>query len=67
MEWYLKVTIYLITTAVSLLVVYQVDFNKFMRVNKAAFATLVWLLISLALGYLIGSLFVELGEQLRKV
>lgn len=67
MDWYLKLLIYLFSTGLSFIVIYQIDFNKFMRIGKAQFATLVWVLISLALGYLVGSLFVEIGEQLQSI
>lgn len=67
MAWYIQFTIYIVSTALSLITIYQIDFNRFMRVGRSQFAILVWLIISLALGYLIGSLFVELGEQLSKI
>lgn len=66
MDWYVKLVIYFICTCISLIAMYQIDFNRFMRVNKSQFAVLVWFFISLALGYLVGSLFVVLGEQLAK-
>ena len=66
MAWYTQMIIYLVSVTVSLVTLYQVDFNRFMRVGKSNFALLVWLVISLALGYLIGSLFISLGEQMIK-
>ena len=66
MPWYIQLVIYLISVASTMIAFYQVDFNRFMRIGKNNFAILVWLVISLALGYLIGSLFVELGEVFMK-
>lgn len=67
MEWYLKLMIYFISIIISMFTMYQIDFNKFMRMSKSNFAILVWIIISLALGYLIGSLFIAIGEQLRNI
>ena len=67
MEWPIKLTIYLVTILITFVVMYQIDYNKIMRINKNSFAVLVWIIISLALGYLIGSLLVVLGEQLRSI
>lgn len=59
--------IYFISIIISMFTMYQIDFNKFMRMSKSNFAILVWIIISLALGYLIGSLFIAIGEQLRNI
>ncbi|MCK5806799.1 MAG: hypothetical protein KAG91_00190 [Mycoplasmataceae bacterium] len=67
MDWYVKVVIYLFTVSLTAVAMYQVDFNKFMRIGKKQLSLLVWLVVSLALGYLIGSLFIVLGEQIGNI
>ena len=67
MEWYIKIIIYLFTISFTAIAMYQVDFNKFMRIGKKQLSLLVWLVISLALGYLIGNLFIFLGEEIKKI
>ena len=67
MEWYIKLVIYLVSVALSRVTMYQVDFNRFMRIGKKQFAILVWFVISLALGYLIGRLLAVIGEQLNNI
>lgn len=65
MEWYFKLVIYFITITTSMVAIYQIDFSKFMRKARHEFAIFVWFIISLALGYLIGSLFIEIAEFIK--
>ena len=67
MDSYIKFVIYFFTIVLTAFAMYQVDFNKFMRIGRKQLSLLVWLVISLALGYLIGSLFIALGEQIANI
>ena len=62
MEWYVKLVFYFISLFIATIALYQVDFNKFIRIGHKHFATLVYVVLSLALGYLIASLFIGLGD-----
>lgn len=64
MEWYVKLIIYFTTVPIVSLVLYQVDFNKFMRIGRKQLSIALWFIISIALGYLVGSLFIEIGSLL---
>ena len=65
MEWYFKLSIYLIGIIASMFALWQVDFSRFMRRGKNEMAIFVWLIVSVALGYLIGSIFIEVGTLLQ--
>ncbi|NQZ65662.1 MAG: hypothetical protein HRT99_00405 [Mycoplasmatales bacterium] len=67
MPVYVKLIIYIFTISIASFAVYQVDFNKFMRIGRKEFSILLWLIISLALGYLLGSLFVQIGDYLKSI
>jgi uncharacterized membrane protein YwzB len=66
MFWYIKLLIYLFSLIFSFIVVYQIDFYKFMRKGKADYSIFLWLIISISLGYLIASLYIELIEIVWK-
>lgn len=66
MAWYAQLVLYLVGFIISFAALWQIDFNKFMRINKKQFAILVYVVLSLALGYLIGRLFIELGDLIHQ-
>ena len=63
-QWYIKIFIYIFFLTTSFFVVYQIDFNKILRIGKKQFAIILWVLLSLALGYLTGSLFIVIAKNL---
>ncbi len=64
MFWYIKIVIYLFAFAIALFTLYQVDFNKIIRTGRKQFAIFVYVILSIALGYLLGSLFIDIGEAI---
>lgn len=66
MAWYVQMVLYLFGLVIAFAALWQIDFNKFMRINKKQFAILVYVVLSLALGYLIGRLFIELGDLIHQ-
>lgn len=65
MEWYIQLCIYLISALASFFALWQVDFNKFIRVGRKEHAIIVYVVLSLALTFLIGKLFIELGSLIK--
>ena len=65
MEWYVQLCIYIITSFASFFAMWQVDFNKFMRINRKSLSVIVYVVLSLALGFLLGKLFIELGTLIK--
>ena len=66
MEWYIKLIVYFAILPIVSIALYQIDFNKFMRIGRKQLSIAVWAILSIALGYLVGSLFIEIGELLIK-
>lgn len=66
MEWYVKLIVYFAILPIVSIALYQIDFNKFMRVGRKQLSIAVWAILSIALGYLVGSLFIEIGDILIK-
>lgn len=66
MEWYVKLIVYFAILPIVSIALYQIDFNKFMRIGRKQLSIAVWAILSIALGYLVGSLFIEIGELLIK-
>lgn len=67
MDWYIKFLLYFISVSISMITLWQVDFNKFMRVNKKNLSIVVWLILSIAIGCLIGMFFIEIGTILSNI
>lgn len=65
MEWYVQLSIYIITSFISFFAMWQVDFNKFMRINRKSLSIIVYIVLSLALGFLLGKLFIEVGTLIK--
>ena len=55
-----QVIIYIISFVISLNALSSLDFSRFLKKNKTFEAQVLYLLIALALTYLVGSLFIEL-------
>lgn len=66
MEWYVKLIVYFAILPIVSIALYQIDFNKFMRIGRKQLSIAVWAILSIALGYLVGSLFIEIGDILIK-
>lgn len=54
-----QVAIYLISFLLSLCALSGLDFNKFIKKNRVSQTQLLYLLIALALAYLVGSMFMS--------
>lgn len=65
LEWYVKLIMYLFGMIAAFASLWCIDFNKIIRVGKKQYAVIVYIVFSLALGFLIGSLFIELGSIIR--
>ena len=57
----MQIILYSIGIILSFLCLYFIDFNKFMRIGKKEYAILVYVLLSIAIGFLIGYFFVTMG------
>lgn len=65
MEWYIQLIIYFISGLASFFALWQVDFNKFIRVGRKEYAIIVYIILSIALTFLVGRLFIEIGTLIK--
>lgn len=67
MSWYLELVLYLVGLILSFTAFWFVDFNKFVRIGKKQYAIFIYVVISLALGFLIGKFFITIGTLLPHI
>lgn len=62
MQTFFQLTLFLFGIALGFLALWQVDFHSFMRKNKIDFSIFVYIVLSIALGSMIGIGLVKLFE-----
>lgn len=67
MTWYFELVFYIVGFAIAFLSLWFVDFNKFVRVGKKQYALFIYIVLSLALGFIIGRLLIELGSLFPRI
>lgn len=60
LRFWLKVLVYFVSFLFSLFGLSALDFNRFLKKNKPAQGQILYLLISFALAYLVGSFIINL-------
>ena len=63
----IKIILYVLGITIAFIAFWFVDFNRFIRVSKKEFALFVYVVIALAVGFLIGRFFIEFGILFKNI
>lgn len=66
LDFYLKVGIYFISFILSLFGLGALDFNRFLKQNKASQAQALYLILACSLAYLLGSFIIAIVYRFNK-
>lgn len=66
LNFYLKVVIYLVMFVVSFYGLSALDFNRFLKRNSGANATILYILIALIMAYLLGEFVINITYFFNK-